>query len=265
MNEIIKRRTVQSLRFKIDVLNYFHAHQPPNKTQTARHFQITRKQVRSFLKIENFIRNASDKRQKRIIVVNRPPKYPDQELLVLNWFKEERAAKIAVSGKNIQLKMVLCVNENNPCSTFRASAGWLQNFLRRHRLTRRRITTSGRPLPSDAIDVIEEHLENVNVLIEKYNFSPEQVLGMDESSHYMDEPGSYTYDSTNSQRVEVATTGMDKTRVSSAYTASSGGNKLNILTVIPRANALNNVMIPDNIVPVYLTNGCIFLRKTYNF
>ena len=250
-----KRRNFVSLRFKVEVLNYFYQHQPPNKTQTAKHFNISRKQVRYFLKNEAQIRNACDKRKSRVIISNRQSKYPDQEMLVVNWFKEQRAAKIAISGKAIQLKMVLCVNDSNPGSSFRASAGWFSNFLKRHNLSRRRITTSGRPLPSDAIDVIEEYLESVNGLIAKYSFLPEQILGMDESSHYMDEPGSYTYEAINSQRAEASTTGMEKTRISCAYTGSAAGNKLDILTVLPRAQALNNVMVPDNIVSVYLTNG----------
>ena len=118
--------------------------------------------------------------------------------------------------------------------SFKSSNGWFYNFLKRRRLSRRRITTSGRPLPDDSLEIIDTYLDSVNNLLEEYSFTSEEILAMDETTVYMDAPGSYTYDAINSRRVEANTTGKEKTRVSCAMTASIAGNKLNIMTVLQR-------------------------------
>ena len=67
------------------------------------------------------------------------------------WIMERRAAGLCVSTG-------LCVSgmiraealRILPNGTFSASNGWLDRFMKRKRLTIRRITTSGRELPRDA-------------------------------------------------------------------------------------------------------------------
>jgi hypothetical protein len=70
---------------------------------------------------------------------------------------------------------------------FRASNGWLQNFLNRKRLARRRVTTSGRDLPANAAEIIRGFLEHA---VNKYcqpNFARAILVNMDETSFYLDE------------------------------------------------------------------------------
>jgi len=52
----------------------------------------------------------------------------------------------------------------------KSTNGWLVNFLLRHNLTLRRITTSGRALPRDSHKVVNKHLEKIDYPCEYYIF-----------------------------------------------------------------------------------------------
>jgi hypothetical protein len=62
------------------------------------------------------------------------------------WIMERRAAGLCVSTGMIRAEALRIL----PNGTFSASNGWLDRFMKRKRLTIRRITTSGRELPRDA-------------------------------------------------------------------------------------------------------------------
>lgn len=67
--------------------------------------------------------------------------------------------------------------------------GWLVNFLLRHNLTLRRITTSGRALPRDSHKVVNKHLEKMALLALEYRKSA--ILNMDETNLQLDYPCEY--------------------------------------------------------------------------
>lgn len=55
--------------------------------------------------------------------------------------------------------------------TFRASRGWLSNFCLRHDLVLRRISTTGRDLPTNAINRIYEFFNYISNLISTYDLT----------------------------------------------------------------------------------------------
>ena len=256
-----KLRNHQSLRFKLEVINHYKNSPTPSKKKTAEDFRITRNQVGQYLRQENKKIAASDKRRSRVIVARKAP-FEEEETQVLSWFQERRKAKMAVSGVDIQNEMRLLVDKEHPelKKKFQASNGWLKNFLKRKHLSRRRITSSGRPFPDDSLEIIEEYLVGINSLIDEFRFTSSEILGMDESSVYMDDPGNYTYDAINSQRVEVATTGKEKTKVSCAFTANLAGNKLDILAIVKRSTSLLSMTTPDNVVVAFSNKGNIYSK-----
>jgi type II secretory pathway component PulK len=67
-----------------------------------------------------------------------------------------------------------------------------------------------------------------------------QIIGFDETSFYMDAPGSYT---------------IEKTRLSCLMTATASGKKLPIVCVVPRKKRINGIDLPENALVVYDTNG----------
>ena len=68
-----KLRNHQSLRFKLEVINHYKNSPTPSKKKTAEDYRITRKQVRQYLRQENKIIAASDKRRSRVIVARKAP------------------------------------------------------------------------------------------------------------------------------------------------------------------------------------------------
>ena len=75
-----------------------------------------------------------------------------------DWIIQQRALGVCVSGfvirvKALELERAICEQMNKQC-LFKASNGWLFNFLRRNRFVLRRITTTDRELPENAIDTI---------------------------------------------------------------------------------------------------------------
>jgi len=72
---------------------------------------------------------------------------------------------------------------------FKASAGWLQRFMNRNDLVRRRITGTGRTLPKDCKEQIKSYLGTIQEVAKTYDSN--HVFNFDETSHYMDRPGNY--------------------------------------------------------------------------
>jgi hypothetical protein len=82
-----------------------------------------------------------------------------------------------------------------------------------------------------------------------------QIIGFDETSFYMDAPGSYTIAKKGSKRTAAKTTGKEKTRLSCLMTATASGKKLPIVCVVPRKKRINGIDLPENALVVYDTNG----------
>jgi hypothetical protein len=126
--------------------------------------------------------------------------------------------------------------------------------LRRKRLVIRRVTTSGRELPSYAGATVEAFLRDCEEFMEM-DFDLDTLLNGDETSIYIDPPTRRTYDHIGARKVEAVATGQQKTRVSVCLTATAGDTKLKPLILIPRKNPIKNWTPPANVEIVYGTNG----------
>jgi hypothetical protein len=79
--------------------------------------------------------------------------FPDMEDKLDEWTQELREAGCCVSGFTLKVKAIQILRELAQYNrTFSASDGWLRGFLRRKNFTLRRITTTGRDLPSDFLE-----------------------------------------------------------------------------------------------------------------
>jgi hypothetical protein len=252
-------RNFNSVERKLEVVNAFRNQTVQNKSQLARDFNLTPKQVRRYILQEEELNRVKYNRFKKIIT-NRTCLFIAEEEEIFSRFQAKRTAKVPVSGCDLRNDMRELVYKEHPElenseKPFKASNGWLVNFLKRKRLVRRRITTSGRPFPINSVQVLQDWVDNINNLIEEFTFLPMEILHMDETSMYMDMPGNYTYETLGARRVEAATTGKERTRLSCAYTGNSLGNKLDILGVIQREETFSQMLIPDNFIPTYSKKG----------
>lgn len=128
-----------------------------------------------YLNSKNSIRNSVFKRLSRRLCHNKP-KYPLCENMLNNWFQEQWINKNCVTGTDLKAQMIIFMTENHLNVDFYASNGWLMNFLKRNNLTRRRISYSGRPFPSNTKSVVSSYLEKVNKTIEENNFTLNQIV-----------------------------------------------------------------------------------------
>jgi hypothetical protein len=89
-----------------------------------------------------------------------------------------------------------CRRDNQPL-IFKASDGWLLNFLKRNKWVLRRITTSGRDLPDNSIETILNFLVEMKQHFIDGKIDFDSIINMDETSIYLDFPSNYTYDASS--------------------------------------------------------------------
>ena len=89
-----------------------------------------------------------------------------------------------VSGLYIKLKALKYMQENHPNVQFKASDGWLRNFNKRNGFTLRRVTTTGREMPENTLEILLKHLDECEKLLT--GIDRNQILNMDETSIYLD-------------------------------------------------------------------------------
>ncbi len=209
-------RKKYTLAFKLKVIKHFEKN-GKNLAETSRAYIVDRKTIRSWIAGKEAIIQTNLKRTRA--KVNRrisQAENPELEQKVFNWIKQVRSIGGCVSGKMIRNKAV----EISKNSEFVASNGWLVRFLKRHRLSLRRVTTKSRKPPNNSIDIIKTFLGDNQML---HGIDRSTIFNMDETSVYLDFPSNYTYDQIGSQTVPSYTTGNTKTRLSAAFCASSNG------------------------------------------
>jgi hypothetical protein len=82
--------------------------------------------------------------------------FPNMEDQLDEWTQELREAGCCVSGFTLKVKALQILRELAQYNgTFSATDGWL-GFLRRKNFTLRRITTTGRDIPSNFLETIDQ-------------------------------------------------------------------------------------------------------------
>jgi hypothetical protein len=68
---------------------------------------------------------------------------------------------MTILGLQNKMNELMKVMHPDDSLVFKCSRGWVQNFMRRYDLVFRRITTSGRELPKNCVEVINVFLNEV--------------------------------------------------------------------------------------------------------
>ena len=97
-------------------------------------------------------------KNRRLNAGPRPLDFENLENELKNWINETRNGGACVSGKLIQTKALEISVRHGFSDRFKASQGWLRNFLKRYNLVLRRITSKGRSLPQNSIEKINHFL-----------------------------------------------------------------------------------------------------------
>jgi hypothetical protein len=109
--------------------------------KSSREFIIDRKVLRSWVAMKGKLKKTPLKatRNRRQYSGARVV-HPEMEKQLYAWIKDNRLRGACVGGREIKAKARALLNED---SGFQASSGWLAGFLRRRKLSLRRITSTG--------------------------------------------------------------------------------------------------------------------------
>ncbi|CAF1110790.1 unnamed protein product, partial [Brachionus calyciflorus] len=178
------------------------------------------------------------------------------ELKLSDWILEKRESGNSISGFQIKARAIQIYNEFHPnentetiindgtsnqvnltphCplpwTEFKASDGWLSKFCTRRGFVLRRVSSCGRELPKDCLNIIFKFYIDLTKTIQDHGFEKGQILNMDESCQYLDAP------------------------------RAADGKKLPIYLIVPRVTELPNFHVPNNVVLTYRTDS-IFNTET---
>jgi hypothetical protein len=203
------RRRFNTSIFKKFVIKHYENSSKPSKRRTSIDFGISRSCVIDWLKEKDEIMSQKSFSRRKFVESTKVKKalYHDAEGELHKFFEIQREQSVVITTFSIQNKMneLMRVMHPEDSIVFRASRGWVQNFMERYNLAFRRITTSGRELPKI------------------------KVIDWMRFSAYMDAPGSYSIAKKGSKRVAAKTSGKEKTRLSCLMTATASGRKLPIV------------------------------------
>jgi transposase-like protein len=179
---MVVKRKQYSLSFKLRVIRFYESNgQSLNKT--SKEFIVDRKTIRSWIASKSAIKGTNLKtRRTKVLPRKSPVVYPEMENELAAWLKALRSRGACVDGKQIQRKALEILKGNE---TFQASRGWLLRFLKRHKLSLRRITTKGRSPPKNTKQTIQSFISDCASI---HNIERSKIFNMDETSIYLDYP-----------------------------------------------------------------------------
>ena len=171
MIKMVKNRKSYTTMYKKFVIKYYENMESKSKSKVAKVFNIARSSVREWLKEKDeIIKQKSSLSRRKISISSKTKKalYHDAEAYVYKWFIDQRENSIVMTTHGIQNKMheIMKVLHPDDSIIFKASRGWLQNFMKRYNLSFRRITTTGRDLPKNCVQVVNEFLKEVKSKID---------------------------------------------------------------------------------------------------
>ena len=142
-------------------------------------------------------------------------KYPLMETALLDFIKETRKAGGSVSGNVVKREALSLYQSHYHDGAFKSSKGWLWKFMKRNKLVQRTVTGVGQKIPTDAPELCQQFLDDMNRLSDQYDV----ILNCDETPMYFDLPKTRTIDFEGIQKVTVKTTGHEKLRYTVLLTA----------------------------------------------
>ena len=237
-----KKISSYSLKFKLEAIAYAENN---SINSSSKKFNVERKRIREWKSQKEELLSLKRKdhgaKRKRLDGAGRKPLDQQMEEVLVEWIYDRREKGLRVSRKLIMKKALFIYNEKSKESdsedsaTFVASTGWLQKFMRRNGLSLRRKTSVAQKDPSKLIDKLVAYIINARRFAAKHNYSPGNIIAMDETPVWADMVSDTTVDKTGARTITMKTTGHEKCRVSVCLTAKADGSKLKPFIVFKNA------------------------------
>ena len=178
--------------------------------------------------------------------------YPALETRLLEYIRRNRAVHKCVSVEKLVRKERELARELE-CTKIRFSHGWVQKFLQRNCLSRRK-SSSNVHLNIETLEPTIygfKHKFSTQVLdAETYDLL--HVINVDETSITRDTPPDTTIEFIGTKSIPIKTTGSQKTAYTVILAASYAGEKLPAVLIWPSKGKRNiNSPLPDNLYMEY--------------
>ncbi|CAF0829256.1 unnamed protein product [Brachionus calyciflorus] len=135
-------------------------------------FNFHRRSMHAWVKLKTKIKKLNSRVSRFHVNHLRPLNYQQMEREIIEWIDESRANGACLSGKS--------------------SIGWLSKFWKRNNLVLRKISSRGRALPANSVDVIRTFIRKANDANVKRSL--DQMYNLDETTIYLDSSENYTYE-----------------------------------------------------------------------
>ena len=198
-----------------------------SKEASAREFKVDSRRIREWCSQKEQLmelKKTGKSRRKRLTGAGRKPLDENMEDDLFHWIMELRRRNVRVSRKMIREKAKAVTTAED--TSFKASKGWLQLFLKRKNLSLRKRTTVSQKTPADVIPKLTSFIMHLRKLQMTCNFSLTNTYAMDETACWLEMPSETTIDVRGAKSVPLKTTGHEKDHYTVILSARADGKKL---------------------------------------
>lgn len=256
----IRKRKAYSIVFKKEVLTWIEEDESRTAYQAAQHFpNITQSTIRGWILSKEEIESFSlNKKTKRVPGAGRKPLLLEHEDIIADVIRYERQEKKRVRRSDV-MKWAIGIAREHGIHDFKASAKWLDGFLKRNDLALRR-RTNLTVLSNDFL--IERAFSFLKYLTAKVTADSDmsKIVLMDETAVYMEDPRTTTIDEHGARHVVIRSTGFASKRITCVLAVKANGDKIPPVIIQKKKNGDNAIVRKDGVFIAYNEKGWVNQR-----
>lgn len=239
-----KKIQTYTAAFKLKVIGVAKANN--NNSLAAKTFGVDRKRVIEWRKIEATLKDQKGTRM-RSLGAGRKVSYPDIDEKLKEWIEKRRKGGARITGKALK-RECLRLHHQNGQQGFKASCGWLRQFMKRNRYSFRRTTHVAQKNEELLSDRMQSFLRFVVTMRKKRDYPLSAIGNMDETPIWVDMPGNYTMEIVGQKTISMVSTGHEKSRITVMLGAMADGTKLAPMVLFKGVRPPKDIEIPAGII-----------------
>ncbi|PFX13576.1 Pogo transposable element with KRAB domain [Stylophora pistillata] len=250
-----EKRKNYDLKFKLSAIRC--AEETSNR-EAGRKFSVDESMIRRWRKNSSKISSESSSmvqsKKKRLSGTGRKPVLGDLEEELLEKIIDEREKHHHVPCKLVNVWVQELATAHN-LEGFRASRGWLFNFMRRSNLSVRRRTTTGQTMLKGALQKSANFVKFCEKQRSEFNFSLRSIANMDETPIWVDILSETTVEQRGSKTIPIKSTGHEKQRITVCLAVKVDGSKLKPFVFIPGKKVKSDAAAVTGAIVKWSPNG----------
>uniref|UniRef100_A0A915MSV7 HTH CENPB-type domain-containing protein n=1 Tax=Meloidogyne javanica TaxID=6303 RepID=A0A915MSV7_MELJA len=203
-----RKRKSYSIDKKLEIIGYAKTH---SNTTASKHYNIDRTCIIRWRGQESEL-IESQKGRKRLAGAGRHLTDADFDEQLSLWVRQCRAEKFRVSRRMIQKEAErIFSSADDESHEFKASAGWLDKFMKRHKFCLRQPTTICQKQPKEYESVLVNFIMYISKIMEENKY--DHIYAADETAVWLDLVGRNCISEKGAKDVTVKNLGYEKLRV----------------------------------------------------